>query len=151
MKLGERRDRAPDINITPLIDVVFLLLIFFMVSTTFSRLTELEIQLPEASEAEQEDKEPRTLQLVIDAEGRYFINDNRLVNDRPETLRRALEKELAAAGDEVPPVVISADARTPHQAVITAMDVAQQVGLRRLSFATESVSPGVADGAADSP
>ncbi|MDZ7750238.1 MAG: biopolymer transporter ExbD [Gammaproteobacteria bacterium] len=145
MKLGERRDRAPDINITPLIDVVFLLLIFFMVSTTFSRLTELEIQLPEASRTEQEEKEPRTLQIVIDARGRYFINDNRLVNDRPETLKRALENELAAAGDEAPPVVISADAQTPHQAVITAMDVAQQVGLRRLSFATESAVSGEAD------
>lgn len=145
MRLQTEQDEEPEINLTSLIDVVFLLLIFFMVSTTFSRLTELEIQLPEATEAEREEKESRTLQLVIDVQGRYFINDNRLVNDRPETLRRALEKELAAAGDEVPPVVISADARTPHQAVITAMDVAQQVGLRRLSFATESVSPGAAD------
>ena len=145
MRLGERRNRAPDINITPLIDVVFLLLIFFMVSTTFSRLTELEIELPEAESGAKEEQ-PATLEIVIDAEGRYFINDNRLVNDRPETLRRALERELQAAGDETPPVVISADANTPHQAVITAMDMAQQVGLTRLSFATATTPQGEAEG-----
>ena len=140
MKLGRDQPESPEINITPLIDVVFLLLIFFMVSTTFQRFSELQVDLPEASAEEEAARE--VIDLTIDAEGRYYVNGRPLVNTRAATLRRALA-ELPAA-EEIPPLVINADARTPHQAVITAMDVARQLGLVRLSFATERPGPAAA-------
>ncbi len=133
MKLEHEQEDSPDITITPLIDVVFLLLIFFMVSTTFSHQSEIQIELPEAS-AEQEKTKEHVLELAIDAKGRYYINGHQLVNTSLNTLKRALRKETA--NKKPPPVIISADAKTPHQAVITAMDAAQQLGLNRLTFAT---------------
>ncbi len=133
MKLGSNRDDSTDINITPLIDVVFLLLIFFMVSTTFSRHSEIQIELPEAN-VEKEEKKQDILDLAIDAKGRYYLNGRQLVNTSLKTLKQALMKEIVEK--KKLPVVISADAKTPHQSVITAMDAAQQVGLYRLTFAT---------------
>jgi len=133
MNLRRQRPESPDINLTPLIDVVFLLLIFFMVSTTFKRDAELQVELPEAS-AQPAAQERETLEIVIDAQGRYFIDDRELVNRKPETVRRALEK-LAGDRRDVP-LVIRADAETPHQAVVTAMDAAGQLGFKRLSIAT---------------
>ena len=117
--------------------MVFLLLIFFMVSTTFSQLTELKIQLPEA-EAHKRDQDPEVLEVAIDVQGRYFVNGKALVNDRRETLVQALKAARQEAGGQA--AVVSADAKTPHQAVVTAMDAAQQAGIQRLSFAT--VQPG---------
>jgi biopolymer transport protein ExbD len=137
VKLRREEPESPEINITPLIDVVFLLLIFFMVSTTFQRFSELQVDLPEAS-AEEEARSEEIIDLTIDAAGRYYVNGRQLVSARAEALRRALA-ELRGTG-RAPPLVINADARTPHQAVITAMDVARQVGLMRLSFATEQLA-----------
>jgi len=128
-----RRAESVDINLTPLIDVVFLLLIFFMVTTTFDRSSELKINLPQAAQAPEE-QQVEKLELVIDASGNYFLNGNELVNTRPETVRAALEQE--SAGHRDIPVIIRADASTPHQAVVTAMDAAQKVGLTRMSIAT---------------
>lgn len=133
MKLqDDEQQDSLDINITPLIDVVFLLLIFFMVSTTFSQHSQLQIELPEST-AEQQDKLPDVIEIAIDREGQYFLQGKELVNTSMDTLRKAL-KNLAKGG--TPPVVINADAKTPHQAVVTAMDAARKAGLTHLTFAT---------------
>ena len=129
----ERSDERVDVNLTPLIDVVFLLLIFFMVSTTFDRHAKLKVELPEAS-AKQTQQQQQSIVLSIDAKGNYFINDRQLVNTRLETLKIALQKTLADEKDV--PLVLRADAKTPHQAVVRAMDAASQLGLTRLSIAT---------------
>ena len=133
MKLSHTKKDAPDINLTPLIDVVFLLLIFFMVSTTFEREAELSIELPEAT-SETEKQEVEKIDLAIDASGRFYVNGRQLVNKQPKTLKQAIGE--AAAGETNIPLVISADAKTPHQSVILVMDTARQLGLVRLRFAT---------------
>jgi biopolymer transport protein ExbD len=129
----ERSDERVDINLTPLIDVVFLLLIFFMVSTTFDRHAKLKVELPEASaKPAQVQQEP--VVIAIDAKGNYFIDDRQLVNTKLETLKIALRKTVADKEDVS--LVLRADAKTPHQAVVRAMDAASQLGLTRLSIAT---------------
>ena len=133
MNLRPQRREDPEINLTPLIDVVFLMLIFFVVSTTFVRESSLKITLPEASPPVQQ-AATEVLELVIDAEGDYFIGGKPLVNRQLDTVRRALEQ--SAGGSQQRPLVIRADARTPHQAVVTAMDAAGRAGLTRLSIAT---------------
>lgn len=136
MNFRSRRVDDPDINITPLIDIVFLLLIFFMVSTTFKQEFEVGIDLPEASsEARLVNK---TIEITINAKGQYFINQQQLVNTQADTLRRALAK--VAGTERNIPVILSADANTPHQAVITALDAARQLGFSRLTFATQQES-----------
>ncbi len=123
----------PDVNLTPLIDVVFLLLIFFMVTTTFEHQSRIKIDLPEATAAPTS-VDDEALEIIIDVQGRYFIGDQQVVNTTPATLKSAISK---AIGDrEVPTVIIRADANTPHQAVITALDVTSQLGLTRISLAT---------------
>ena len=133
MNFRPRRTESVDINLTPLIDVVFLLLIFFMVTTTFDRSSELKIDLPEAAQAPEE-QQAEKLELVIDASGNYFLDGAELVNTKPETVRAALQKRAAGRSDI--PLIIRADANTPHQAVVTAMDAAQKIGLTRMSIAT---------------
>jgi biopolymer transport protein ExbD len=123
------------INLTPLIDVVFLLLIFFMVSTTFTKETQLKVDLPQATtdQVAQVDM----LEIIIKADGSFAVNDQALVNAQPKTLRAALLKE--SDGDLATPLKISADASTPHQAVITAMDVAANLGFSQLSLTTREI------------
>jgi biopolymer transport protein ExbD len=133
MRLRLRRREDPEVGLTPLIDVVFLLLIFFMVSTTFTRESEITINLPEAAVTETE-RERTTIDLVVDVQGRYYVNNQLLVNTRIETLITALQQ--VAAGSENAVLVISADAQTPHQAVITAMDAARRTGIVQVSLAT---------------
>ncbi len=132
----QRRDNV-DVNLTPLIDVVFLLLIFFMVSTTFKQDAELKIDLPEADARAVEQKE-QSLEIVIDAEGRYFINKQEVVNRKLETLKTAIHK--VSKGSNNIPLIIRADAKSPHQAFITAMDAAKQLGFVNLSIATTQAS-----------
>lgn len=140
-----RRKRPPlEITLTPMIDVVFLLLIFFMVTTTFSQQSELKISLPEAKGGEAEAAE-KMIVLTINAEGIYFISGDdglphQLINQQKSTLKRALIQ--AAGNSRKVPFVISADAKTPHQSVVTALDIASQLGFTRITFATKSV-PGV--------
>jgi len=125
-----------DINLTPLIDVVFLLLIFFMVSTTFNRDSELSIELPAAS-ADAQQQQIDAIEVAIDAKGRFYVNGRQLLNTQAKTLRQALQ---AAAGDsDSPPIILSADAMTPHQAVVQVMDAARELGFVRLTFATRLV------------
>lgn len=134
MNLRPNREQEPlDVNITPLIDVVFLLLIFFMVSTTFDKQAQLKVKLPEASPSS-EQIETETIVLAIDAKGQYYINDKQLVNTTIKTLKQALLKTMN--DNKEIPLILKADAKTPHQAVVTAMDAAAQVGLTRLSIAT---------------
>lgn len=132
MRLPYTKKDRPEINLTPLIDVVFLLLIFFMVSTTFEREAELSIELPEATSRAEEQKETK-IEIAIDASGSFYVNGRQLVNTKPQTLKLAMQK--AADGKPEVPVVISADAKTPHQSVIMVMDAARQLGLVRLTFA----------------
>jgi biopolymer transport protein ExbD len=133
MNLRPNRPDPPDINLTPLIDVVFLLLIFFMVSTTFKEDARIRLRLPEAQGEEVPAQEPQALEILIDVGGTFYVNDRRVVDRKLDTLKKAI---AGAAGEDLEiPVVIKADARTPHQAVMTAMDAASQLGLLRFAFA----------------
>ena len=131
-----RHARRPDvsINLTPLIDVVFLLLIFFMVSTSFSELTQLTVNLPEADGARATDE--IGLVVVIDSAGNVTVGGDPVSNEA-EGLYRALE--AAANGNFDVPVTLSADAMTPHQYVVMVLDVASLLGLQRVTIATESM------------
>jgi biopolymer transport protein ExbD len=136
MNLQPGSEDEPDINLTPLIDVVFLLLIFFMVSTTFEHQSRIKIELPEAT-AEQTAAEEETLEIIIDAQGQYFIGEQQVVNTELKTLKTAISK---AVGDrEAMPVTIRADANTPHQAVVRALDATSQLGLTSISLATSKI------------
>ena len=131
---GKHREEL-EISLTPLVDVVLLLVVFFMLSTTFHKESAITVDLPEASPAARETHK-KMLEITIDARGDFYINQERVVNTRIETLKRALG---AAAGESRDmPLLISADARTPHQAVVTAMDAAGQLGFVHLSLATRN-------------
>ncbi len=130
------KEESVEVNLTPLIDVVFLLLIFFMVSTTFDRHARLKVTLPESSsKATQQQNAP--LILSIDAKGNYFLNDRQVINQSLDTLKQAMRKTIGddAAIRDVS-LVLRADANTPHQSVVRAMDAASQLGLTKLSIAT---------------
>jgi len=122
-----------DVNLTPLIDVVFLLLIFFMVSTTFTRERELTVELPEAT-AEAAIETDLRIEIEVSADGEYAVNAQRLVNRDSETLIKAIKN--VSQGNNKLPLIITADAKTPHQAVVTAMDVAGQLGFVHLRITT---------------
>jgi biopolymer transport protein ExbD len=123
----------PEVNLTPLIDVVFILLIFFMVSTTFQKESEINIELPEASGEPLEERKDQ-LEIIIDANGHYFIDEQQVVNTELVTLKKAIQKFLGEQRDL--PVVIRADRTTPYEAVIRAMDATAQLGLVNMSLAT---------------
>ena len=128
----DRRDDI-ELNLTPLIDVVFLLLIFFMVSTTFDKQAKLKIVLPEATAAAEQTNDNAVV-IGIDSKGSFFINDRQLVNTQSKTLKLALIKIVGDNKDV--PLVIRADAKTPHASVVKAMDVAAQLNLTQMSIAT---------------
>lgn len=133
MNIHPTSHNEPEINLTPLIDVVFLLLIFFMVSTSFIHESELKVDLPEATTRPMEQQGP-PIQVTIGKGGKIAINGKRLLNNQSATLTAAIKE---AAGDrQHPHVIISADAKTDYQSVVTVMDVAQQLGFERLSLAT---------------
>ena len=133
MKFRRQRGEEVGVNLTPLIDVVFLLLIFFMVTTTFKKETHINLNLPEA-DGEQVKAEVNQIEIVIGSNGEYAINERALINNEFETLRAAIKK--VGAGDTDVPVIISADGKAPHQAVVNAMDAAGQLGYSRLSITT---------------
>ena len=135
MNLRQRAKEDPTIDLTSLIDVVFLLLIFFMVSTTFERQAALKIDLPEASSTQIEAELPERLELVIDATGRMYLNDQQLVDGRAQTLVAALTEKVGE--DRSMALVLRADRETPHHFVVTAMDVAAHLGFKNLSIATD--------------
>ena len=135
MKLQHHAKEDPTVDLTSLIDVVFLLLIFFMVSTTFERQAFLKVELPEASAVEDRTDLPEQLELVIDRDGRMFLNRERLVDSDLRTLKAALEQ--LAGEDRSLPLILRADRQTPHHFVVTAMDAAAQMGFQNLSIATD--------------
>lgn len=133
LNLRQARQEEHDVNITPLIDVVFLLLIFFMVSTTFEKQSEIEVTLPEAAiDAPVEDE--FLIEVTINDQGTYFVNGQRVINTQTSTLKQAMLK--VAQGRQDPPIILSADANATHQAVVRVMDAARQLGFVHLSFAT---------------
>ena len=136
MNLQPGDEDEPEVNLTPLIDVVFLLLIFFMVSTTFEQQSRIQIELPEAT-ATPAETEDESLEIVIDAQGRYFIGEQQVVNSEVKTLKSAISK--AVEGRESVTVIIRSDASTPYQAVITALDATSQLGLTQISLATSAI------------
>ena len=131
----ERRDEV-NLDITPLIDVVFLLLIFFMVSTTFEHNSEINITLPSSSK-EVTEARPDAVNVGLDAQGNVYINDKALVNAQLETIKTALSEALVGLNE--PPVIISADADATHQSVVRVMDAARQLGLVKITFATQEI------------
>lgn len=133
MNFSRAEEDRLDVNITPLIDVVFLLLIFFMVTTTFNQQAELRVDLPEASSEEQA-LEIIPIEITIDPSGAYFVNGQSLTKSTPKALLQALSKLVGE--DKEKSVIIRADANTPHQAVVTAMDTVSKVGVSKLSIAT---------------
>lgn len=135
MNLRKFRREEMAVNLTPLIDIVFLLLIFFMVTTTFRDESEIEIDLPQASEQVME-QVGDAIDIVIDRDGKFYVNKTLVINTQLDTLKRALRE--IKADRKSPPVIISADGMAPHQAVVTAMDAARQVGLMRMSIATRT-------------
>jgi len=138
MKLSSSQTEDPEISLTSLIDVVFLLLIFFMVSTTFEHQAVLKVDLPEASNVSQPENQPDSFELVIDQNGQFYLNDRQLMDGRASTLKAAFNE--AAGEDRNIPVILRADANTPHHFVVTAMDVTAQLGFKRLSIAAERVT-----------
>ncbi len=137
MKFRRQKLEEVSINLTPLIDVVFLLLIFFMVSTTFTRETQLSIDLPEATGEAREALQDE-IEILIDETGQYRVNGRGLVDGRLKTLQAAIYKE--SAGDTTLPMIISADAQAAHQDVVRAMDAAGQMGFVHLSITTRRPS-----------
>lgn len=133
MKFRRKHREEVGINLTPLIDVVFLLLIFFMVSTTFTRETQLSIDLPEAEGVVKEISEQQ-VEILIDETGNYRVNGQGLVDNRMRTLQAAIYK--ISAGDTTMPMIITADADAAHQHVVRAMDAAGQMGFVHLSITT---------------
>jgi biopolymer transport protein ExbD len=135
LRLQAHFKEEPNVDLTSLIDVVFLLLIFFMVSTTFEHQAVLKVDLPEASAVDAPSEQAERLELVIDSSGLMFLNDQQLIDSDARTLRAAFEE---AAGDRRDfPLILRADRETPHHFVVTAMDVAGQLGFRNLSIATD--------------
>ena len=134
MKFRRKSKQDNGINLTPLIDVVFLLLIFFMVTTTFTKETRLLITLPEAN-GEPAEETAQTLELLVNAEGNYAVNGQNLINREIKTIMAALQD--ASGGNVEMLLIITADAQASHQAVVIAMDAAGQLGFSRLNIATQ--------------
>ncbi|HHH38224.1 MAG TPA: biopolymer transporter ExbD [Sedimenticola sp.] len=140
MNLRPRRRELPDPNLTPLIDVVFLLLIFFMVSTTFDKEARIRIELPEAGTRDEQITEEQVLDITVDARGHYYVNQREVVNTETDTLKRAILK--AASGRKNLPLVITADAKATHQSVIRVMDAASQLGFVQMTFSARQPATG---------
>jgi biopolymer transport protein ExbD len=134
MRFNPRRPEDPELNMTSLIDVVLLLLIFFMMSTRFVDESRLSISLPEAGVKPDAATVRDSVEIEVTVEGGYRVNGKPLVNNSPDTLSVALSR--AAEGNRAVPVTIRADARALHQSVVTAMDVAGRLGYRKINIAT---------------
>ena len=134
MKLRPGNRLEPELNLTSLIDVVLLLLVFFMVTTSFVRESELTIRLPEAGDTLERFADSPVLEITVSASGRYFVNSRALVDSRAETLKTAIVKMFPDLDAES--VTITADADATHQSVVTAMDVAGKLGFVNISIST---------------
>ncbi len=134
MNLSSRSREEPEINLTSLIDVVLLLLVFFMITTSFVRESKIGIRLPEASSTEPAVAQEEPLVVSVTAQGTYLVNGRLLIDARPATLENAIRR--LAGDDPGDAITISADADATHQSVVTAMDVAGRLGYVQISIAT---------------
>ena len=138
MKFQRKKRENVDITLISMIDVLFVLLLFFMVSTTFNQHTEVNIKLPEA-EGSAAEEHPKTVSLMIDADGIYsLVGDDGLPHQLIDQSRAGLKQELSKLADNSKdvPFIINADDKTPNKAVMTALDIAGQVGFSHITFAT---------------
>jgi biopolymer transport protein ExbD len=134
MNLSRRPHEEPELNLISLVDVVLLLLIFFMISTTFVDESRIELQLPQASAEPAVEQRKDPIEVAVTASGEYRVNGQTLINTSPATLSAAVSK---VAGDSrETPITLRADARATHQSVVTAMDVLGRLGFRSISIAT---------------
>ncbi|MDI1253547.1 biopolymer transporter ExbD [Thermomonas sp.] len=136
-----RQDDNPDINLIPLIDVMLVLLIFFVITTTFDARSVLKLELPRA-DGQPAEVQAKALSVLINAQGRYFVGDREVLRTDLESLKQSLRD--VAGDDRNRPVLLRADARTQHQAVVTALDAIGQLGFHRVAIATapEAGKPG---------
>ena len=137
MRFSKKNIAEPEINLIPFIDVLLVVLIFLMLSTTYSKLTELDLTLPSSNSAAHKDQ-INQINLLISADGKYFVQSNPVESKDAETLSKALRQ--ASSGMDNPVVVISADAQTTHQSVIQALEAAQRSNLQQITFASQSQS-----------
>jgi biopolymer transport protein ExbD len=146
MNLRPNRRKPPELILIPLLDVLLVLLIFFMVSTTFREkdASRLHLQLPQAQGREVPAQEPDYLRITIDQAGAFYVDDRAVVDQKTQTLVRAINGALGERNDV--PVLIQADALTPHQAVMTALDAAAEVGLLKISFSASRAATNQAPG-----
>lgn len=140
-----RADDEPEINLVPLIDVILVLIIFFVVTATFDARSVLKLELPRA--AGEASEETSALTVLVNADGRYFVDDQEVLRNDLESLKATISE--VAGSDRDRPVMLRADARTPYQAVVTVYDALGQLGFRRIMSATapDPVEPGAASGA----
>jgi len=137
MNFRPRPKDEPEINLIPFIDVLLVVLIFLMLSTTYSKFTEMQLRLPVADAEAQRDY-PKEVIVAVSADGRYSINKTVLPDRSVETVTAALAAAAGGAKDNV--VIISADASAAHQSVITVMEAARRAGLMQITFATQSAA-----------
>ena len=137
MHFSHGSKEEPEINLIPFIDVLLVVLIFLMLSTTYSKFTEMQVRLPVADVEAQRDY-PKEVIVSVSAEGRYSVDKTALQDRSVEAVAEALETAAKGGKDSV--VVISADASTPHQSVITVMEAARRAGLMQITFATQSAT-----------
>jgi len=135
MNFRPRQKDEPEINLIPFIDVLLVILIFMMLTTTYSKFTELQLTLPVA-DAEQQRDHPKEVIVAVAADGRYAVNKAAVDGKGVDAVARALGQAAGAGRDSV--VIISADATAPHQSVVTVMEAARRVGLSQITFATQS-------------
>jgi biopolymer transport protein ExbD len=134
MRIRDRRaEDNPEINLVPLIDVILVLIIFFVVTTTFDARSVLKLELPRA-DGQPNEAQSRALSLLVNADGRYFVDDREALRTDLDSLKRTIAE--VAGSDRERPVLLRADARTPHQAVVTALEALGQLGFRQISIAT---------------
>ncbi|MCR6661686.1 MAG: biopolymer transporter ExbD [Luteimonas sp.] len=139
MRIRDRRaEDVPEINLVPLIDVILVLIIFFVITTTFDARSVLKLELPRAA-GERNDAQGTSLSLLINADGRYFVEDREALRTDVESLKRTLVE--VAGDDRERTVLLRADARTPWQAVVTAYDALGQLGFTRIANATAPEQP----------
>ena len=137
MNFRPRAKDEPEINLIPFIDVLLVILIFLMLTTTYSKFTELQLTLPVA-DAEQQRNHPKEVIVAVAADGRYAVNKTGVEGKSVDAVALALRSAASAGKDSV--VIISADATAPHQSVVTVMEAARRVGLTPITFATQSTA-----------
>ena len=135
MNFRNRHRDEPEINLIPFIDVLLVVLIFLMLSTTYSKFTELQLTLPVA-DAEQQRDRPKEIIVAVAADGRYAVNKTAIEGKTVADMASALREAATAGKDSV--IIISADAMAPHQSVVSVMEAARRVGLNQVTFATQS-------------